>query len=342
MFFDFGENLKALRKEKGLTQEQAAELLSVSKQSVSRWENNSTYPDIMFLPVLASFYGVTVDRLLGSDHDRNRKQIEEFETRRQEAHNRGNHADAFELSYQLYATFPNHRAVMDHLMVDSYLMGLRNGERKRYYLELSVSVAERYLKMTEDMEERCRCIGNISVCRKLLGDEKEAARWLMELPSIWSCIDAVAPEILEGQDRIDSIRSFLDGVLQLLYKALHLYASECRLNEEAQLRILEKFPKILETFFEEGDYGYYHVLLSRNYLELAKCRGCDALQVEEYAAKALEHARLYDALAPGEHRSVLFTGHSISPADHTRAESMTQTESVKKALAEQNEAASEG
>ena len=48
MYFDFGKNLRDLRCSRGLTQEQAAELLDVSKQSVSRWENNVTYPDITF------------------------------------------------------------------------------------------------------------------------------------------------------------------------------------------------------------------------------------------------------------------------------------------------------
>ena len=67
MDFDFGANLRALRCGKGLTQEQAAELLNVSKQSVSRWENGITWPDISFLPQLASFYDVSVDALLGAD-----------------------------------------------------------------------------------------------------------------------------------------------------------------------------------------------------------------------------------------------------------------------------------
>ena len=51
--FNFGENLKNLRISKGFTQEQVAGLLDISKQSVSRWENNITYPDITFLPILA-------------------------------------------------------------------------------------------------------------------------------------------------------------------------------------------------------------------------------------------------------------------------------------------------
>ena len=63
MKFDFGDNLKKLRNSKGLTQEQVAELLNVSKQSISRWENNITYPDISFLPILASFYCITVRQI---------------------------------------------------------------------------------------------------------------------------------------------------------------------------------------------------------------------------------------------------------------------------------------
>ncbi|MCL2665185.1 MAG: helix-turn-helix domain-containing protein [Defluviitaleaceae bacterium] len=47
------ENLKTLRKGKDLTQEEAAEILGVSPQSVSKWERGTAYPDIALLPALA-------------------------------------------------------------------------------------------------------------------------------------------------------------------------------------------------------------------------------------------------------------------------------------------------
>lgn len=59
----FSRNLRQLRQEKGLTQEQAAEKLRVSAQSVSRWECGTTLPDVMLLPKIARMYGVTVDDL---------------------------------------------------------------------------------------------------------------------------------------------------------------------------------------------------------------------------------------------------------------------------------------
>lgn len=56
-------NLRKLRLEKGLTQEQAAAHLGVSAQSVSRWENAATLPDVLLLPEIAKLYGVLVDDL---------------------------------------------------------------------------------------------------------------------------------------------------------------------------------------------------------------------------------------------------------------------------------------
>ncbi len=60
-----GENIKRLRHEKGITQETLADFLSVSFQSVSRWERGESYPDITLLPLLSKFFGVSVDELLG-------------------------------------------------------------------------------------------------------------------------------------------------------------------------------------------------------------------------------------------------------------------------------------
>ena len=49
----FSKNLKKLRLQKKLTQEQAAEVLGVSTQTISRWECNTTLPDVMLLPEIA-------------------------------------------------------------------------------------------------------------------------------------------------------------------------------------------------------------------------------------------------------------------------------------------------
>ena len=59
----FSKNLKRFRIAKHLTQEQAAEALGVSTQTVSRWECNTTLPDVTILPKIAALYCVTIDDL---------------------------------------------------------------------------------------------------------------------------------------------------------------------------------------------------------------------------------------------------------------------------------------
>lgn len=59
-----GESISSLRKEKGLTQEELSEMLGVSPQAVSKWENNLSCPDIMLLPDIAEIFNISVDELL--------------------------------------------------------------------------------------------------------------------------------------------------------------------------------------------------------------------------------------------------------------------------------------
>ncbi|NMS90714.1 helix-turn-helix transcriptional regulator [Clostridioides difficile] len=73
MILNFGENLKRLRKERNLSQEQLSEMLNVSRQAISKWESNKTYPDIENLMLLRNIFNITLDNLL---LDENKDKIE--------------------------------------------------------------------------------------------------------------------------------------------------------------------------------------------------------------------------------------------------------------------------
>ena len=60
-----GRRIARLRLQNGMTQERLANIMNVSAQAVSKWENDQSYPDILLLPVLARTFGVSVDELLG-------------------------------------------------------------------------------------------------------------------------------------------------------------------------------------------------------------------------------------------------------------------------------------
>ena len=83
----FSEILKALRKDRQLTQEQLAEIFKVSPQAISRWENSTSYPDITQLPNIAAFFEITVDELLGIKKTVKRQKMLYFQFRWQESAN---------------------------------------------------------------------------------------------------------------------------------------------------------------------------------------------------------------------------------------------------------------
>lgn len=77
---NIGSTIKRLRLSRKLTQEEFAETLGITVQTVSRWENGVNYPDVTILPSLAELFEVTTDYLLGVKKDtRTRKLIKTIE-----------------------------------------------------------------------------------------------------------------------------------------------------------------------------------------------------------------------------------------------------------------------
>ena len=63
MTYELGKKIRLLRLGNNMTQEQLAEKLNVTPQSVSKWENDITAPDIQLFPELSVIFGVTIDEL---------------------------------------------------------------------------------------------------------------------------------------------------------------------------------------------------------------------------------------------------------------------------------------
>ena len=65
MEITIGENIKRLRRSRGMTQEQLADILNISNAAVSKWERGDSFPDITLLFPIADYFGVSVDELMG-------------------------------------------------------------------------------------------------------------------------------------------------------------------------------------------------------------------------------------------------------------------------------------
>lgn len=80
---EFYEKLQELRKQKGLTQEELAEKLYVSRTAISKWESGRGYPNIESLKAIAKFFSVTLDELLSSDEVLTIAEVNQKQTEKQ-------------------------------------------------------------------------------------------------------------------------------------------------------------------------------------------------------------------------------------------------------------------
>lgn len=101
----FGERIKALRTGKGLSQEEVAERLGVSPQSVSKWEHGRNNPELSVLLPLARLLGVSADELLEGPAERHQG----WETRWEAAFRKGEHAKALQAAEEALAALPGDR-----------------------------------------------------------------------------------------------------------------------------------------------------------------------------------------------------------------------------------------
>ena len=138
MNIDLAKNLKRLRKQREMTQEDLADFIGVSFQAVSKWERGEGYPDITLLPVIANFFGVTLDELVGMNdirnEDKRRKIIEDADL----LASQGEISEAISVLREGLRSFPNDYEIMADLAIYLDGAGTSDEERKKNQLEENV------------------------------------------------------------------------------------------------------------------------------------------------------------------------------------------------------------
>ncbi len=137
---EFGTKIKTLRNKRGITQEALAKAMGVTPQTVSKWENDVTMPDVALLPELSVFFGVTIDELFSLDA---KKQMERIDNRIYEA-GLLSEAEVTQMEEMLreFAKVPEHKAKALSLMAELYL----------HQAEILKKMAAEYAKEAMELE----------------------------------------------------------------------------------------------------------------------------------------------------------------------------------------------
>ncbi len=174
------ENLRSLRTAAGLTQEDVAEAIGVSPQSVSRWETDAACPDITLLPALANFFHVTLDTLVGMDRLRGEDSLPSLFTRSHQLVAEEHYAEAAALLRHGLTVWPGSWGLLSELSLVLPHLGEREARE-------AVTIAEKVLAGCT--QEPILATTRAGLCRTyaMLGEAEKAEAAVRKLPHVWEC-----------------------------------------------------------------------------------------------------------------------------------------------------------
>ena len=207
MLICLGENIRSLRIANGITQEQFGYELGVSAQAVSRWENGATYPDITMLPMIADFFDVSVDELMGRGRELGSAERDAFFKKVNEMRNCGQSGDILESYDKMLHKHPN----------DAYLL---HGKAHILYLQFKKSqdmtIAKEIISLCKKIncfnKLDMQCGANALLVRVYAGTGKleEARNLANELPSFEVGRELLISECLQGTEKTEHYRYLIE------------------------------------------------------------------------------------------------------------------------------------
>lgn len=300
MKLSIGENIKLFRKAKDITQEQLAEMLNVSSQSVSRWELGICYPDMEFLPMLAEIFEITVDKLLGVDNIAEKKKVDEYLNRFQVAINQGKIDECISIAREGIAEYPNNYALLNKLMYALFVSGDDTGNisnwkenMKNYDAEIT-SLGERIMKYCPDQNIRLEAISRLAFNHCEQG-RKEIGKQIYEmLPPMILCRENQMWWSLEEDEKTSFLQKQIKKSYNMLYDFIWLLATCGKLSPTNSLSVINKAEELTNLITDEKQYNIDSWGNSRIHYDKAKlyskigCKKSVYEQLELAARKAID------------------------------------------------------
>lgn len=333
-----GENIKRLRRQKGITQETLADRMHVSTAAVSKWERNETFPDIAMVIPLASYFGVSTDELLGLDAAKNEEKIKQYIDEANRLASLGKELDRFELITKAYNEFPN-----DWRIIELYMWQLNYDPHHReqpfgYEVHKNelYGLCERVLDECNIDKTRYAALSIIGGLYDLDGQKEKALETAMRFPDYWMTVGEELEHSFVMNDGIhvmdewwSQIRENVFDLTQMLsVKIRNMAVTSEDLSPAEQIKHLRKSIDLLKMIFDDGDYGFYNQELSDLYFWIANryVMMNDLNKAFENYELGFRHAKAYDNLPKiTKHTSFLVNGKVF---DRSKTNSSTEANMI--------------
>lgn len=215
MKLQIGERIKAMRQQRGLTQESLAQAIGVSCQSVSRWEIGVCYPDIELLPALANFFGVTLDELMGMEELGSAQRKRDIFTVALNAERDGDWTGAARILREALTDDPADDSLAAELALALSHTGAQADRTE------AIVLSERVLSRCMHDKLRSTVRANLCYLYKADGQQDRAEALGKTLPHIWECREMLQPGLAQDDDRERMLQRSLSIAAQVLRDVAH-------------------------------------------------------------------------------------------------------------------------
>lgn len=268
----FADVFKKLRRDRGLTQEQTADLFCISPQAVSRWECGSTTPDISLLPIIADYFDVTIEDLLGAGRSRKEEKIHEYEEKFNTAITRGEIHDCIEIARAGVKEFPNSYVLLNKLMYALFVAGSddanipdwkENMEKYKYEI---IELGEKIISGCTDDGIRIEAKSRLGFHYCEIGESEKGRQILETLPSMTFSREMNIRHALKGEELLAHICGLtIEHAGELVWN-IWRYAKRASLTAREELVLMDKMEQIIRIIYDEEDLKGWYYLLPRLYI----------------------------------------------------------------------------
>ncbi|MBQ0125685.1 MAG: helix-turn-helix transcriptional regulator [Clostridiales bacterium] len=254
MEINLSETLKTLRRQRGNRQEDVATHLGISVQAVSKWERGEGLPDITLLPALSSYYGVTVDTLLGCDEIRKNEAVKAFDEECRRLLHEGKNEEKLALCRKMEKEYPNDETVLYWLMYS-----LQNVSRTENCDEI-IRIAEKLVN-SADSSYQYGAIQSLCFTYNAIGNYEKAVEYARMIPTD----EDLLVSVLKGEKLVDHCRNYFwklcdtfDMKLQYLTQC-----SEAGYTAEQRHQMRKILYDLYHMVFSDGDFGFWSERIGR-------------------------------------------------------------------------------
>lgn len=246
-----GENILQKRKERGITQEELAEFMMVTKASVSKWETGQSHPDILLLPKLSTFFNISVDELIGYDPDLSSTQIQKFYI---DLENRVTDTDMDSIVEDIKIKIKQYYSCFELL----YYMALfilnhcdlaTDTAKKEAYLEYANDILKRVCEHSKDHILQDQSLSLRAACLISLGKSEEALNILPSSDMLSISKDClVASAYLKTKKENEADQRLQIMIYKNITDLITLLMMKSSLKNDDWVETLERVEDLIETF----------------------------------------------------------------------------------------------